>query len=219
MIEGPRAARIEELPAVVSLSNGVFSPNGTVDMGRMFPLLFSETNIRNLRIFVDEGRPVALSGMTVQELSMGAVVARAACIGSVCTRDEYRGQGLVARLVEDCISAAAAQGASLVLISGGRGLYRRMGCIDAGLFTVIRVQRNSRLPPVSCIVREWTEQDLPELEELHREEKVRFVRAQGEMLRLLRTGSLHAGPGRTWVVRVGERTAAYLCVSGGARRT
>ena len=214
MIEGPRAARIDELPDVVSLSNGVFSPDGRADMGTMFPLLFSETNIENLRIFVDEGRPIALSGMTIHELSLGDTEVRAACIGSVCTRDDHRGQGLAARLVDDCMAVAADRGASLVLVSGGRGLYRRMGCIDAGLFTVIRVERNSRLPPVSCRVREWTDADVPEMEALYRREPVRFVRAPGEMLRLLRSRSLHARPGRTWVVRVGERTAAYLCVSG-----
>ena len=105
----------------MGLSNDIFSPGGAVDMGRMFPLLYTETNTRNLRIFVDEGRPVALSGMTVQDLAMGSVVARAACIGSVCTRDEYRGRGLAARLVEDCMAAAAAQGACLVLVSGHHG--------------------------------------------------------------------------------------------------
>ena len=220
MIEGPRAARVEELPAVVSLSNEVFSPEGRVDMGTMFPLLFSETNIANLRIFVHEGRPVALSGMTINELCLGGEVAvRAACIGSVCTRDEYRGRGLAARLVDDCMSAAGAQGASLVLVSGGRGLYRRMGCIDAGLFTVVRVERNSRLTRVSFSAREWTEADLPDLEALHRQEPVRFVRAPGEMRRLLGTGAVHARPGRTWVARVGERTAAYLCVEGPDAKT
>jgi len=219
MIEGPRAALVEELQAVVGLSNGVFSPDGSVDMGRVFPTLFSRDNVGNLRVFVDDGTPVALCGMTVQGLSMDDVLVRAACVGSVCTRDEYRGRGLAARLMDDCISVASANGASLLLVSGGRGLYRRMGCVDAGLFTAIRLQRDSRLPAVSSRVREWTEADLPELESLHRQERVRFMRAPGEMAALLRTRALHGRPARTWIVRVGERTAGYLCVSGPDVRT
>jgi len=213
MIEGPRAAREEELPGVVRLANEVFYPDGSVDMGRVLPMLFSAVNAGNLRVFVDDGTPVALSGMTVQDIRLDEVVVRAACIGSVCTLDDYRGQGLAARLVDDCVAAASAQGVSLLLVSGGRGLYRRMGCVDAGLFTVIRVGRDCRLPPGSCRVREWTEADLPELEALHTQEPVRFVRAPGEMRSLLRTRALHARSARTWIVRVGERTAGYLCVS------
>jgi GNAT superfamily N-acetyltransferase len=157
--------------------------------------------------------------MTVQDIRLDEVVVRAACIGSVCTLDDYRGQGLAARLVDDCAAAALAQGVSLLMVSGGRGLYRRMGCVDAGLFTVIRVRRDGRLPPVSTRVREWSEADAPELEALHLRERVRFVRAPGEMLSLLRTRALHARPARTWVVRVGERTAGYLCVSGPDEKT
>jgi GNAT superfamily N-acetyltransferase len=219
MIEGPRAARVDELPAIVRLSNDVFYPDGSVDMGKVFPALFSSANAGNLHVFLDDGRPVALSGMVIRELRMDEVTVRAACIGSVCTRDEYRGQGLAARLVDACVSAASVRGAELLMISGGRGLYRRLGCVNAGLFTLIRLRRESRLPPVSCRVSEWTEADLPELAKLHGREPVRFVRTPGEMLSLLQTRALHAQPARTWVVRVGEETAGYLCVSGPDRKT
>jgi GNAT superfamily N-acetyltransferase len=219
MIEGPRAARVNELSAVVRLANEVFYPNSAVDMGRVLPTLFSEANAANLRIFVDDGTPVALSGITVQDIRMENVAVRTACLGSVCTSASHRGRGLAARLVDDCVDAALTQGASLLLVSGGRGLYRRMGCIDAGLFAVIRVRLDSRLPPVSCRVREWTEADVPEVEALHAREPVRFVRAPGEMRSLLRTRALHVRPARTWIVRVGERTTAYLCVSGPDEKT
>jgi hypothetical protein len=168
---------------------------------------------------VDEGTPVALSRMKLQQLQMNKVVVRAACIGSVCTKDAWRDQGLAARLMDDCVSTARAQGVSLLLVSGGRGLYRRMGCVDAGLFSVIQVQRNGKLPEVACQVREWTEADVPDLEALHGQEKVRFVRPPGEMRTLLRTRSLHARPGRTWVVRTAEGIAGYLCVSDPDART
>jgi GNAT superfamily N-acetyltransferase len=151
--------------------------------------------------------------MTVRDLSIDGVLIRAACIGSVCTREDYRGRSLASRLTEDCIAAASARGASVILVSGGRGLYHRIGCIDAGLFRVIRMDRASRRPEVSCQVREWTESDLPDLQALHERERVRFVRAPGEMRALLQTRAVRCRPVRTWIVRVGERAAAYLCVS------
>jgi hypothetical protein len=57
-----------------------------------------------------------------------------------------RGKGFAARLIDDCLSVASAQGVSLVLISGDRGLYRRMGFMDTGLFSVIRLERDNRPP-------------------------------------------------------------------------
>jgi hypothetical protein len=213
MIEGPRAAREEELPAVVRLSNEVFSPDGSIDMGTVFPRLFARDTLENLRVFVDGSTPVSLAGLTVQDLAIDNVVIRAACIGSVCTRKSHRGLGLAARLTEDCIAAASERGASLILVSGSRGLYRRIGCIDAGLYRLIRMNRASRRPEVSCTVREWTESDLADLHALHERENVRFIRAPGEMAALLRTRVLHCLPSRTWIVRVGGKAEAYVSVA------
>jgi GNAT superfamily N-acetyltransferase len=213
MIDGPRPARDEELPGIIALSNDLFSPADGVDMGRAFPTLFTKDNAENLFVFVDEGSPVALAGITIQDLGIGEAVVRAACIGSVCTRASHRGRGLAARLTDECFAAASARGASLMLISGGRGLYRRIGCIDAGLFQAVRVDRTSRFPEAACRVRGWTESDLPDLQALHRGETVRFIRTPAVLACLLRSGTLRARPSRTWVVRVGEHTAAYLCIS------
>jgi predicted N-acetyltransferase YhbS len=182
-------------------------------MGRAFPTLFAKDNTRNLFVFVDEGSPVALAGITIQDLAIGEAVVRAACIGSVCTREDHRGQGLAARLADECFAAAAFQGASLMLVSGGRGLYRRIGCIDAGLFQVIRADRGNMIPQASCQVQEWKESDLPDLLALHRGERVRFIRTPAVMACLLRSGTMRASPSRTWVVRVGGHTAAFLCIS------
>lgn len=141
MIEGPRGARREELPEIIGLSNRVFYPDGRVRMERVLPMLFANANVRNLRILVDESKVVAMAGMVISDLTMDEIRVRAACIGSVCTREEHRGRGLAAALMEDAVSHAASRGACLALISGGRGLYRRMGCVDAGLFRVIDVTR------------------------------------------------------------------------------
>ncbi len=219
MIEGPRPAREEELPAVIGLSNDVFFPRGGGDMGKMFPALFARDAAAHLGIFTDDGAPVALAGMAVRDLHIPGAVIHAACIGSVCTRESHRGRGLAARLMQDAEERAAARGAALILVSGRRGLYRRMGCAEAGLFQVIRIEHSSRVPAVSCAVREWTEEDLPDLAGAYRAEGVRFARGQEEMRTLLRTRSLFSRPARAWIVRVGPRTAAYMVAGGPDART
>jgi GNAT superfamily N-acetyltransferase len=218
MIEGPRAACEAELPDILHLSNRAFYPDGRIEMGSVLPLLFSRANAGNLRIMTDGGRPVAMVGMVINDLLLREIGLRAGSIGSVCTLPEYRGQGFAGRLMDDAMAHAAAQGASLLLVSGGRGLYRRMACIDAGLYRVIEVDRRAGRRGRGR-VRQWTEQDSAALEALHSREEVRFVRAPGEMAVLLRARAMFCRPARTWVVEEAGKIAAYLCVSGPGDRT
>ncbi|HEX29105.1 TPA: GNAT family N-acetyltransferase, partial [Candidatus Poribacteria bacterium] len=103
MIEGPRAARKDELEAVIALSNSVFRSRREGDMGREFPTLFCEENCENLRIFLDDGKPVSLIGFTVRDIFIMGASIRVCNVGSVCTDPNYRGQGLATRLLEDTI--------------------------------------------------------------------------------------------------------------------
>jgi len=103
----------------------------------------------------------------------------------------------------------------LMLVSGDGSLYRRLGCVNAGLFTRVRVGRDGTRPPaISCAVKEWTPGDRAALQALHHAESVRFVRDAGEMRILLETGMPHCRPARTWTVKAGGATAAFLCVEG-----
>ncbi len=223
MIEGPRAARVEELPDIIRLSNHVFYPDGRVVMERVLPTLFCPENAHNLRVMVEDGKPVSMVGMTVNDLRMEDVSIRAGCYGSVCTRESHRGRGMAAALMEDAVAHAASQGASLALISGKRGLYIRMQCIDAGLFKVVEVDGARGRPgaggAAGLAIRPWEERDIPALEALHAREPVRFVRPPGEMGVLLRARAMFCRPARTWVVERAGRIEAYLCVSGPDDRT
>jgi hypothetical protein len=183
-------------------------------MGRAFPTFFARDNLARLRVMVDDGRPISLAGFTLRDLSLNGVLLRAACVGSVCTREEYRGQGIAARLMDDVVARAAEQGAVMVLISGGRGLYRRMGCADAGLYHVISIGKRSDLPAIACDSRDWVEEDLPDMMALHQAEAVRFVRDAAEMRMLLESRMLFCRPARTFVVRRDGSVLAYICCQG-----
>jgi GNAT superfamily N-acetyltransferase len=217
-LEGPRAARFDELPAVVEMSNTVFGQGAPHDMGRWFPTLFCRENLGHLRVFVDDGRPVALAGYTLERVVVPGASFVAALVGSVCTLASHQGRGLGSRLMEDCTAAARAEGASVLLISGGRGLYRRMGAIDAGRYATVKVPRGA-MPDAPAAgrrsVREWRISDVPRMSELQRAEPVRFERTEDQLMAYLRTGRVSCRPCRTWVACApGEpaRVEAYLCV-------
>jgi GNAT superfamily N-acetyltransferase len=218
-MEGPRAACLDELDAVVALSNTVFGEHSPHDMGRWFPTLFRRENLEHLRIFSDEGRPVALAGFTVDRLFVPGASFVVGCVGSVCTLGSHRGRGLGTRLVDDCASVARAEGAAALLVSGGRGLYRRMGCIDAGRYLTMKVPRGAaptmRTAGERRRVREWRIADIPRMTELYRAEPVRFERTEDDFFAYLRTGRVTDRACRTWVVCPADdaaRVDAYLCV-------
>ena len=84
-MEGPRAARPDELAAVVELAGSVFGSTAPRDMGREYPALIARENLPRLRVFVDAGRPVALAGFTANRVATPVASFTVACIGSVCT--------------------------------------------------------------------------------------------------------------------------------------
>jgi predicted N-acetyltransferase YhbS len=214
MIEGPRAVRPTELDAVVRLATSVFRREGDVDMRAAFPTLFNADNLENLQVMLEDGRPVALAGCVLRDLSLSGTKIRVGLVGSVCTLEEFRGQGLAGRVVTEVISRSAAQGAVAILVSGGRELYRRMGCVDAGLWRAVSVARSRALPRLKCDAAEWTTRDIPEMVALYQGEPIRFERGAEEMRTLLEARSLYARPSRAWLCRIGQRLAAYACTSG-----
>ncbi len=204
---------------MIRLSNSVFYPEGRILMERVLPTLFRAENSENLRVMVDAGKVVAMAGMVISDLRMDEVTVRAACIGSVCTAEAYRAKGLATALMDDAVSHAVSNGASLALISGGRGLYRRMGCIDAGLFSVTELARGGRQPDIEVEARPWNAQEIQDLWELHQKEEVRFVRTRADMATLLEARAMFCRPAQTWVVQSGGQKLAYLCASGPDDRT
>lgn len=214
MLDGPRAVRPAELAGVVRLATSIFRREGDIDMGAAFPTFFNEQNLPNLRIMLESGRPVAMAGCVLRHLSLSGTKLPVALVGTVCALEEYRGQGIAGRIVEDVVAHAVAQGAAAILVSGGRGLYRRMGCADAGLWRVVRVNNSQALPRLACSVGEWTSNDIPQMAALYQAEPVRFERDAEEMRTLLEARSLYARTARVWVCQVGEKLAAYACTTG-----
>jgi GNAT superfamily N-acetyltransferase len=210
-MEGPRGAKREELSEIIELSNKVFRSELSGDMGKEFPLLFSPENCENLRIIKEDGKIVSLVGILFTDLVILGNRIRASLIGSVATDPGYRGRGFASLLMQDSIVKSLQEGADLMLISGGRGLYRRLGAVNAGLYKSFYIPR-SKLSSSNLTVRKVKEEDIPVLLYLMNLEPVRFERSYDELKKLINTGMIVNEPGDIWVVEKDKEIFSYFAI-------
>jgi predicted N-acetyltransferase YhbS len=208
-LEGPRGVRPEEIPAAISLANGIFEGG---PMERRFPLLFAEENTDNLRVITVAGRPVALVGMFIRPVYLRGQAHRCCCLGSVCTGPPYRNRGFGTALLGDAIRKARREGVDLVLISGGRGLYRRLGFAGVGAFQRASVGPEALPPARNYALRVCRPGDVPALVQIHASEPTRFARPP-EDFRVLMGSAGRYGAGDTDAVctRLGDPVAYLVC--------
>jgi hypothetical protein len=153
---------------------------------------------------------VAHSGYRVQDASIFGCTLRVACIGAVCTAPDFRGKGLATRLFHDSLAAMRAEGADLLMISGGRGLYTRNGAVPAA------TSRQATFDPAAfpswdsdAEVAPATAADAPRLAALYRAEPVRFLRPPAEWAGILAGRWCMNRPARLLAIRRGGEMVAY----------
>ncbi len=213
--DGPRAARPDELNAVVALCDAAFRrPPYTTSMAEDFPALFTPANAPNLRVVADAGGALlAHAGSVRGHMRMGAFEVAAAAHGAVTTRADLRGQGLGSALVADAMRVLAADGVAVLTISGDRSLYLRAGAAPAGRCCRWRVPLGDGgaggedlgepghlglRPPV----------DWRELAALHAREPVRWRRGPATFAAEGYARSIQCRQS-AWVVEADGRAAAY----------
>ncbi len=141
MLDGPRHLEPHELPALDDLVDDVFMDGAPGSMHQAFSTLFNEQNVDNLLVFSDGDRIVSHVGRTERWASLGGCTLRVGLVGAVATDETHRGKALASRLLAQACAEATAGGVDFFMISGGRGLYRRMGAADVGLDFRATVER------------------------------------------------------------------------------
>jgi len=210
-MEGPRGLKKDELRSAAELANLVFRHDSPYKMEEEFPLLFSENNLENMRVFVDAGKVVSMVGMCINDVIIMGCMIGAVCIGSVCTHPEYRNKGLASKLLEDATNRAVQEGASLMLVSGDRGLYRRFGCVDAGIYRWYSIKRDQlEVHEKNLTLRKYGEKDVIELVKLHQLEPIRFIRTYEDFKTLLESKRLCDQISETYVVEQNGPVVAYV---------
>ena len=201
----------DELPELVDLADRVFRSGGDAgSMGEHYPVLFHPRNCEQLRITKVDGRIVAHVGIAIRDASILGMPVRVANIGAVCCDPDYRGQGFASQLMDDSRQHSIQQGASLMLISGGRGLYHRLGYVEVGEFDEYGAPAGDlpeELSLEAIPAERWREAAL-----LHQHEPVRWIRPARDWQLLLAAESLMNQPADLLLIRRGGETLAYAGV-------
>lgn len=208
-LDGPRLVRREELAAARQLAATCFP--GFVDEITAEEIEAYVPPARGgLQIICHQGQPVAQISITHSQVDVYRSPLHVASIGGVCTHPDYRGRGLGTQLLAYCARKLRDNGARLMLISGGRGLYLRAGCVAAGMFEYFALKpRRVRSELKEITVRPATEADAPLCASLYQAEAVRFVRRVGDFAGHFRHREEYP-EAEDWIVEVAGRPAAYL---------
>lgn len=212
-----RRGRPDDVERLKILSDRVFRPGlepGT-GMGAEFPLLFHPDNAANLYFAADGSEAVSLVATYKSLMAINGARLDVLSIGSVATLPEYRGQGLATRILETVMDDARPHH-PLMLVSGDRGLYLRLGCVFFGSLVRARVRAEPQeLGPWTLRQGDPGGTDAALAHGLHRTEPYRYLRTPGEMASLL--GAIRTpryrnrtAPTQLWFAESDGTPQAYL---------
>lgn len=215
-MEGPRGTRKEEFDQVLKLVNYVFreSNNQPPDMEKRYPFLFNEDNLENLRIILEDNRPVAHIGISEAEITVYGCRTKIGSIGSVCTYPQYRGRGFATLLLENTIKKLDDDGADVMLVSGEGSLYKRAGCTEAGRVHKFKISGDDlkRFNPQAMEVFPYKEKNLENIVRVYQKEKVRFFRPLEDFKRILTAGLAMDREAEILTIHKAHEFLGYLAV-------
>lgn len=211
--EGPRAARLDELQDVIQIVNSIFLPRERFifSMSEVFPHVFTEDNLDNIRVIVRDGKPVSHLCIWEGELHIYGVWLKVGLIGCVCTHPEYRRRGYGSLLVKDALIKMKKDGVDLVMVSGFRSLYRRFGCIEAGrVYHYILEKDRLSQENINLNIEEYKGDSLRSLIEVYQREPVRYRRSINEFRLLAERGINSNIPLKIYIARIRDFPIAYV---------
>ncbi|MGK9251215.1 GNAT family N-acetyltransferase [Paenibacillus humicus] len=205
-----------ELAEAVKLADLVFRDPGQRSMGESFPAIFDPALGLSLGV-IEEGRVVSFIGFVPQQIAVGDAVLDACALGSVCTHPDYRGQGHASVLLGEAFHQAEAIGASLMLISGTRSLYRRNGCHAFGSMRRYRLEAGVQ-PQADPRARPLQPADWFRLHSLSNAKPAAYRRSVAELAGQLRSAavaSMYDFTHRSYVLEEDGELAAYAVIASG----
>lgn len=209
--DGPRLIRREEVPASRRLSRICF--DDLPDAGNDEEPLPPHHEPEETYLFAHDGRPVSQISIFYTPLRLLDGVIHVGSIGGVCTHPDYRGYRLASRLMEHCTRQLVQGGAGLMLISGGRGLYTRLGNVQSGKYATFLLRSGQvPSPPANVRLRPVQPADSALCSLLYQAEPAHFTRPHAVFERsfLPHQIGFHA---EEWIVELEGQPAAYLLLS------
>ncbi len=172
--------------------------------------MYARANLPNFRIICYESKPVSGVGIHIADALCLGHTFRIGSVGSVCTHSAHRGKGLATTLMFDAERHMRRAGVDLVIVSGGRGLYRRIKYEPAGLVRHYAVP--AEVNPPGLTWRDAADSDVHALASIYTRKPVRFRRSLNDFESTLAAFRFQARaePGRTVIAETDGKIVAYL---------
>lgn len=219
MAEYRQLHHADELNEAAKLADRVFRDHEQVSMGQAFPLVFSPALGQSFGAFED-GKLVAFIGLVPWLVNAGGARLKVYALGAVCTDPDYRGKGYAGTILDMVKEHIRKAGASLLLVSGDRGLYTRNHCYHYGSFN-----RYTFLPEngeaiaaqnTAYSVREFASSDWYTLHELAESRPVRYEQGLSELAQLIHSqavASIYKQEHRTLIAEKDGKPVAFAVLS------
>jgi predicted N-acetyltransferase YhbS len=214
-MDGPRVLRASELPALLALLDTVFASGRNGFMQTCFERYFAPDNLADHFVFTDVSGVAAHTGMLRHWVSLGGCAVRVGCVGAVGTRDDCRGRGLATQLMDMLCEQARGGGLHFLLISGHRGLYRRLGAAEAGRDTTAELNREkaAALARAGLMLEPMREADLGACARAYARKAAHFLRPPADWQILLRRRRAMCAEVDLFILRRDHRFRGYVIVN------
>ena len=214
-MQGPLRATLSDFDSLIELADTCFS--GDKDRGGMlarWPHCYIKhpDKLRHSLIMKDGGRVVSHVGYIEQTVLIEGGRLKVAGITGVATLPEYRGQGLMTKLLQHCIPLMEEEGYVLSDLGGDTRRYRRFGWENGGRrwsFSLTSRSVGESDPPTGWKVVRYggNEEEVEFVKSIHEKEPMRIERTD-ELYRLL----LGREGWQAWLAEGPENARAYMVV-------
>ena len=216
-------AQQADLEGIIVLSDRVFRKPGQTSMGTAFSKLFAADNARNLLIVKDDETPVSLMGLLPATIRVAGCKIPLVSMGSVCTAPEFRGRQFATNLTEHALRYTYEEGATILLVSGDRSLYKRHDCMSVGQTQRFRLTEkvnqnilapaDRSAPSARVEIRPWAPDDLPNMLAIMQAEPAYFERSVDDFAELIQGAALfscYPAEQHVWIRKVDGALDAYI---------
>lgn len=213
-MEGPRAARPEELDHVSHFVDAIFRSGTDQHLTADYPLVFSQQNLQNVRILFEGDRIVSHAALLPRVLIHENCRFRTGMICAVATDPEFRHRGLASRVVEDCLVRMKTEGCDFgILWTGVPGAYFRTGwevTASNGWAYLVPAEHNRRFRQTHEVRFYRAESDLEQLMAIHESFPFRVARSRADYESLYTLPKI-----KVWVAEQGMTIAGYVVLAEG----
>lgn len=181
-----RRLKADEFEQAIQLADKTFRDQEHTSMGQAFPHVFSTELGQSFGAF-DGETLISFIGLVPATLQIGAATLTIFSIGSVCTHENYRQQGISTKILHEIYRYTDQATASLLFVSGDRGMYMRNQCYHFGKTSNYRIGK--RESGYDGEIRLGQPEDIFQIDGLRRTTKVRYDSSIWEWQVLLEAGA------------------------------